>query len=173
MYGGDGWAYDIGYGGLDHVVALGEDVNIFVVDTEVYSNTGGQSSKATPLGAVAQFQAAGKKTGKSTMTGAVGADDLTGHHLIVLYFVYLKILCSSKMLKHISIVVSYRNFHIHFLLSIIVAVLNHGSIDFEKTPLLFPSSQKMCYTFSNRSQKEIYHVHSNLLFIGNIGGRIS
>ena len=114
-----------------------------------------------------------QKTGKCAMTGAVGADDLTGHHLIILYFIYLEILCSSKMLKHISIVVSYRNFHIHFLLSIIVAVLNHGSIDFEKTPLLFPSSQKMCYTFSNRSQKEIYHVHSNLLFIGNIGGRIS
>ncbi|MBE6036349.1 MAG: pyruvate:ferredoxin (flavodoxin) oxidoreductase [Clostridiales bacterium] len=67
MYGGDGWAYDIGYGGLDHVVASGEDINIFVVDTEVYSNTGGQSSKATPLGAVAQFQAAGKKTGKKDL----------------------------------------------------------------------------------------------------------
>jgi pyruvate-ferredoxin/flavodoxin oxidoreductase len=67
MYGGDGWAYDIGYGGLDHVVALGEDVNIFVVDTEVYSNTGGQSSKATPLGAVAQFQAAGKKSAKKDL----------------------------------------------------------------------------------------------------------
>ena len=61
MYGGDGWAYDIGYGGLDHVFAMGEDVNVLLVDTEVYSNTGGQSSKATPVGAVAQFQAAGKK----------------------------------------------------------------------------------------------------------------
>jgi len=67
MFGGDGWAYDIGYGGLDHVIASGEDVNIFVVDTEVYSNTGGQSSKATPLGAVAQFQAAGKKTAKKDL----------------------------------------------------------------------------------------------------------
>ena len=67
MYGGDGWAYDIGFGGLDHVVASGENVNIFVVDTEVYSNTGGQSSKATPLGAVAQFQAAGKKTAKKDL----------------------------------------------------------------------------------------------------------
>jgi pyruvate-ferredoxin/flavodoxin oxidoreductase len=67
MYGGDGWAYDIGYGGLDHVVALGEDINILVVDTEVYSNTGGQSSKATPLGAVAQFQAAGKKSAKKDL----------------------------------------------------------------------------------------------------------
>ncbi|MDO4552259.1 MAG: pyruvate:ferredoxin (flavodoxin) oxidoreductase [Bacillota bacterium] len=67
MYGGDGWAYDIGYGGLDHVFALGEDVNVFVVDTEVYSNTGGQSSKATPLGAVAQFQASGKKSPKKDL----------------------------------------------------------------------------------------------------------
>lgn len=67
MYGGDGWAYDIGYGGLDHVVASGADVNVLIVDTEVYSNTGGQSSKATPLGAVAQFQAAGKVTPKKDL----------------------------------------------------------------------------------------------------------
>lgn len=67
MIGGDGWAYDIGYGGLDHVFAMGEDVNVLVVDTEVYSNTGGQSSKATPVGAVAQFQASGKKTGKKDL----------------------------------------------------------------------------------------------------------
>lgn len=67
MYGGDGWAYDIGYGGLDHVLASGEDVNILVVDTEVYSNTGGQSSKATPIGAVAQFAASGKKVSKKNL----------------------------------------------------------------------------------------------------------
>ena len=57
MYGGDGWAYDIGYGGLDHVLASGIDVNILVVDNELYANTGGQASKATPIGAVAQFAA--------------------------------------------------------------------------------------------------------------------
>ena len=67
MFGGDGWAYDIGYGGLDHVIASGEDVNILVVDTEVYSNTGGQSSKATQLGAVAKFAAAGKRTKKKDL----------------------------------------------------------------------------------------------------------
>ena len=61
IFGGDGWAFDIGYGGLDHVIASGENVNIFVFNTEVYSNTGGQSSKATPTGAVAQFAAAGKE----------------------------------------------------------------------------------------------------------------
>ena len=69
MYGGDGWAYDIGFGGLDHVIASGENVNVLIVDTEVYSNTGGQSSKATPMGAVAQFAAAGKKRPKKDIGG--------------------------------------------------------------------------------------------------------
>lgn len=67
IFGGDGWAYDIGFGGLDHVIASGEDVNILVFDTEVYSNTGGQASKATPAGAVAQFAAAGKGVGKKDL----------------------------------------------------------------------------------------------------------
>lgn len=67
IFGGDGWAYDIGYGGLDHVLASGRDVNILVMDTEVYSNTGGQCSKATPLGAVAKFAAAGKRTSKKDL----------------------------------------------------------------------------------------------------------
>lgn len=65
--GGDGWAYDIGYGGLDHVLASGENINVLVLDTEVYSNTGGQASKATPLGAVAQFAAGGKRMGKKDL----------------------------------------------------------------------------------------------------------
>ena len=67
ILGGDGWAYDIGYGGLDHVLASGENVNVLVFDTEVYSNTGGQSSKATPVGAVAKFTASGKKTKKKDL----------------------------------------------------------------------------------------------------------
>ena len=67
IVGGDGWAYDIGSGGLDHVLASGRDVNVLVLDTEVYSNTGGQSSKSTPLGAVAKFAAAGKKVGKKNL----------------------------------------------------------------------------------------------------------
>ena len=67
IVGGDGWAYDIGYGGLDHVMAMGRDVNILVLDTEVYSNTGGQASKATPLGASARFATAGKSTGKKDL----------------------------------------------------------------------------------------------------------
>ena len=67
IFGGDGWAYDIGYGGLDHVLASGEDINVFVFDTEVYSNTGGQASKATQIGQVAQFAAAGKEIAKKDL----------------------------------------------------------------------------------------------------------
>ncbi len=68
IFGGDGWAYDIGYGGVDHVLASGENINILVMDTEVYSNTGGQTSKATPLGASAKFSIAGKKTPKKSLS---------------------------------------------------------------------------------------------------------
>ena len=71
IFGGDGWAYDIGFGGVDHALASGEDINILVFDTEVYSNTGGQASKATPVGSVAQFAAAGKTVKKK---------DLASHH---------------------------------------------------------------------------------------------
>jgi pyruvate-ferredoxin/flavodoxin oxidoreductase len=67
LVGGDGWAYDIGFGGLDHVLASTRDVNVLVLDTEVYSNTGGQASKATPLGAVAKFAAAGKRTARKDL----------------------------------------------------------------------------------------------------------
>ena len=67
ILGGDGWAYDIGYGGLDHVLASGRNVNMLVLDTEVYSNTGGQMSKATPRGAVAKFAAGGKPLPKKDL----------------------------------------------------------------------------------------------------------
>ncbi|WP_233980961.1 pyruvate:ferredoxin (flavodoxin) oxidoreductase [Pectobacterium versatile] len=67
VFGGDGWAYDIGYGGLDHVLASGEDINVLVFDTEVYSNTGGQSSKSTPVAAIAKFAAEGKRTRKKDL----------------------------------------------------------------------------------------------------------
>ena len=67
ILGGDGWAYDIGYGGVDHVLASGEDINIMILDTEVYSNTGGQTSKATPLGASAKFSVSGKRTSKKNL----------------------------------------------------------------------------------------------------------
>lgn len=67
LQGGDGWAYDIGFGGLDHVMASGEDVNILVLDTEMYSNTGGQKSKSTPLGAVVKFAAGGKNRSKKDL----------------------------------------------------------------------------------------------------------
>ena len=95
IFGGDGWAYDIGFGGVDHVLASGEDVNVFVFDTEVYSNTGGQASKASNIGQVAQFAAAGKETKSKTLAeiamtygyvyvaqvamGANAAPDAEGH----------------------------------------------------------------------------------------------
>ena len=66
-FGGDGWAYDIGYGGLDHVLAQGQNINVVVLDTEVYSNTGGQASKSSPTGAVAKFAAGGKMTKKKDL----------------------------------------------------------------------------------------------------------
>jgi pyruvate-ferredoxin/flavodoxin oxidoreductase len=69
IFGGDGWAYDIGFGGVDHVLASGQDINILVFDTEVYSNTGGQSSKSTPTGAIAQFAAGGKEVKKKDLAG--------------------------------------------------------------------------------------------------------
>ena len=67
IFGGDGWAYDIGFGGLDHVIASGEDINILIFDTEVYSNTGGQSSKATPTGSTAKFTSGGKNIKKKDL----------------------------------------------------------------------------------------------------------
>ena len=79
LVGGDGWAYDIGYGGLDHVLAMGRDVNVLVLDTEVYSNTGGQQSKATPLGAVAKFAAAGRELGKKDL----GLEAMSYRHVYV------------------------------------------------------------------------------------------
>ncbi len=66
--GGDGWAYDIGYGGIDHVLASGENINILVLDTQIYSNTGGQSSKASPKGAIASFASKGKLNNKKVST---------------------------------------------------------------------------------------------------------
>ncbi len=79
MIGGDGWAYDIGYGGLDHVLASGEDVNVLVFDTEIYSNTGGQASKSTPAAAVAKFAASGKKCAKKDL----GRMMMTYHNVYV------------------------------------------------------------------------------------------
>ena len=70
IVGGDGWAYDIGSAGVDHVLASGRDINVLVLDTEVYSNTGGQASKSTPIGAVAKFAAAGKTTYKKDLAHA-------------------------------------------------------------------------------------------------------
>jgi pyruvate-ferredoxin/flavodoxin oxidoreductase len=110
IFGGDGWAYDIGYGGLDHVIASGEDVNILVLDTEVYSNTGGQASKSTPVGAVAKFAASGKKVRKKDL----GMMALSYGYVYVAQVAmgasqsqYLKALREAEAYKGPSIIIAY------------------------------------------------------------------
>jgi len=110
VFGGDGWAYDIGYGGLDHVMASGEDVNVLVLDTEVYSNTGGQSSKSTPIGAVAKFAASGKKIRKKDL----GAMLMTYGYVYVAQVAmgasqnqYLKALREAEAYPGPSIIIAY------------------------------------------------------------------
>jgi pyruvate-ferredoxin/flavodoxin oxidoreductase len=110
IFGGDGWAYDIGYGGLDHVMASGEDVNVLVLDTEVYSNTGGQSSKSTPVGAVAKFAASGKKIRKKDL----GAMLMTYGYVYVAQVAmganqaqYLKALREAEAYPGPSIIIAY------------------------------------------------------------------
>ena len=110
IFGGDGWAYDIGYGGLDHVMASGKDINILVLDTEVYSNTGGQASKSTPVGAVAKFAAAGKRIRKKDL----GAIAMTYGYVYVAQVAmganqaqYLKTLREAEAYPGPSIVIAY------------------------------------------------------------------
>lgn len=109
-FGGDGWAYDIGYGGLDHVLASGEDINVLVMDTEVYSNTGGQASKSTPVGAVAKFAASGKKTRKKDL----GAMAMTYGYVYVAQVAmganqsqYLKALREAEAYPGPSLIIAY------------------------------------------------------------------
>lgn len=115
--GGDGWAYDIGYGGLDHVIAMNEDVNILVFDTELYSNTGGQSSKATPIGSIAKFAESGKKTKKKDLG------------LIAMSYGYVYVTCVSmganknQFMKAIKEAESY---HGPSLIIAYAPCINHG-----------------------------------------------
>jgi pyruvate-ferredoxin/flavodoxin oxidoreductase len=122
ILGGDGWGYDIGYGGLDHVIASGRNVNILVMDTEVYSNTGGQMSKATPVGAIAKFAAAGKDISKKDL----------GAMAISYGYVYVaKIALGSNMAQTIR---AFREAESYDGPSIIIAYshcINHG-IDMSK-----------------------------------------
>ncbi|MCG8699879.1 MAG: pyruvate:ferredoxin (flavodoxin) oxidoreductase [Bacteroidales bacterium] len=110
VFGGDGWAYDIGYGGLDHVLASGDDINVLVMDTEVYSNTGGQASKATPVGAVAKFAAAGKRVRKKDL----GAMAMTYGYVYVAQVAmgasqnqYLKALKEAEEYPGPSLIIAY------------------------------------------------------------------
>jgi pyruvate-ferredoxin/flavodoxin oxidoreductase len=110
IFGGDGWAYDIGYGGLDHVLASGEDINVLVLDTEVYSNTGGQSSKSTPVAAVAKFAASGKRVRKKDL----GMMAMTYGYVYVAQVSmgasqsqYLKAIKEAEAYKGPSIIIAY------------------------------------------------------------------
>ncbi|GHV35749.1 pyruvate-flavodoxin oxidoreductase [Bacteroidia bacterium] len=110
IFGGDGWGYDIGYGGVDHVLASGENVNILVVDTEVYSNTGGQASKATPVGAIAKFAASGKRIRKKDL----GAISMTYGYIYVAQVAiganqaqYLKVLKEAEAFNGPSLIIAY------------------------------------------------------------------
>jgi pyruvate-ferredoxin/flavodoxin oxidoreductase len=110
IFGGDGWAYDIGYGGLDHVLASGEDVNVLVLDTEVYSNTGGQASKSTPIGAVAKFAASGKKIRKKDlgmMAMSYGYVYVAQVAMGASQSQYLKALREAEAYKGPSIIIAY------------------------------------------------------------------
>ncbi len=110
VFGGDGWAYDIGYGGLDHVLASGKDINILVLDTEVYSNTGGQASKSTPVGAVAKFAASGKRIRKKDL----GAISMTYGYVYVAQVAmganqaqYLKTIREAEAYPGPSLIIAY------------------------------------------------------------------
>lgn len=117
IIGGDGWAYDIGYGGLDHVIAMGEDVNILVLDTEVYSNTGGQSSKSTPTGAIAKFAASGKRIKKKDL-GAIA---------MTYGYVYVASVCmgadKNQLLKAM---IEAESYHGPSLILCYAPCINHG-----------------------------------------------
>ena len=117
IFGGDGWAYDIGYGGLDHVLASGKDVNVLVFDTEVYSNTGGQASKATPTGAIAQFASAGKEVKKK---------DLAGIAMSYGYIYVAQIAMGANMKQCIDALVEAENYPGPSLIIAYAPCINHG-----------------------------------------------
>ncbi len=117
IFGGDGWAYDIGFGGVDHVLASGEDVNILVFDTEVYSNTGGQSSKSTPTGAIAQFAAAGKEVKKK---------DLAAIAMSYGYVYVAQIAQGSNPQQCLNAIIEAESYHGPSLIIAYAPCINHG-----------------------------------------------
>ena len=116
IFGGDGWAYDIGYGGVDHVLAQNQDVNILVLDTEVYSNTGGQSSKATPTGSVAKFAAAGKRTKKKDL----------GMMAMSYGYVYVAQVAMSNPAQVLKAMIEAEAYHGPSLIIAYAPCINHG-----------------------------------------------
>ncbi len=135
LIGGDGWAYDIGYGGLDHVLAAGEDVNILVLDTEVYSNTGGQASKATPAGAVARFATAGKEHGKKDL----GAMAMTYGHVYV-----AQVSMGADMKQLLTALHEAESWHGPSLVIAYAPCINHG-VDLRHTQQLMKDAVQSGY----------------------------
>lgn len=117
VFGGDGWAYDIGYGGLDHVLASGQDINVLVFDTEVYSNTGGQASKSTPTGAIAQFAAAGKDVKKK---------DLAAMAMSYGYVYVAQVAMGADMMQTVRAFKEAENYHGPSLIIAYAPCINHG-----------------------------------------------
>ncbi|MGN0162993.1 MAG: thiamine pyrophosphate-dependent enzyme, partial [Candidatus Ornithomonoglobus sp.] len=117
IFGGDGWAYDIGFGGVDHVLASGNDVNILVFDTEVYSNTGGQSSKATPTGAIAKFAAAGKEVKKK---------DLAAIAMSYGYIYVAQVAMGYNMQQCLNAIEEAESYHGPSLIIAYAPCINHG-----------------------------------------------
>ena len=116
IFGGDGWAYDIGYGGLDHVLAQNQDVNVLVLDTEVYSNTGGQSSKSTPTGSIAKFAASGKRTKKKDL----------GMMAMSYGYVYVACVAMSNPTQVVKAMVEAEAYHGPSLVIAYAPCINHG-----------------------------------------------
>ena len=116
IFGGDGWAYDIGYGGLDHVLAQNQDVNVLVLDTEVYSNTGGQSSKSTPTGSIAKFAASGKRTKKKDL----------GMMAMSYGYVYVACVAMSNPAQVVKAMVEAEAYHGPSLIIAYAPCINHG-----------------------------------------------
>ena len=117
IFGGDGWAYDIGYGGLDHVLASGEDVNVLVLDTEVYSNTGGQASKSTPTGSVAKFASSGKRVKKKDL----------GMMAMSYGYVYVaQVAMGSNKQQFLNALIEAEKYHGPSLIIAYAPCINHG-----------------------------------------------
>ena len=153
IFGGDGWAYDIGYGGLDHVLASGENVNVLVFDTEVYSNTGGQSSKSTPTAAIAEFESSGKKTRKKDL----------GMMAMSYGYVYVAQICmGADKNQTLKAIIEAENYPGPSLIIAYSPCINHGiKIGMSKVQLEAKAAVEAGYWSLYRFNPELAHDEKN------------